>query len=814
MKKGTKPVELLAPAGGPQVARAAFQYGADAIYLGLTRFSARADAENFTLDNLREVVGFAHSRAPSRRVYVTFNTLVRPGEMREAADLLFRLQECGVDAVILQDAGLLRIARRELPSLRLHASTQMAIHNLDGALQARDDGFSRVTLARELTLPEIETIAGASGLEVEVFIHGALCYAYSGLCLISSRWTGRSGNRGQCAYCCRGAFSSGPDRERGGLPFSMKDLALGESVEALRAAGVASLKIEGRMKNALYVAAVTDYYRRRLDPQNEPCDWKALEEDLQTIFARPWTSLFAGKHRSESPAVDAQQVGHRGARIGEVQAVVGDLEGPALWLEFTSSRALERHDGLQIDLPGVIRPFGFAVSDLRRLDSSDRRSQIGTPAGARVAVLLPENPPPLPRGAPVYCSSSQAVKKRYPVENWRAGQYRSGLRMDVQLSVQPDLLRIEGEVQGPSGDPVRADCTQAGSYPPARQPGALEPAVQAAFARLGDTRWLPGTIAISNPENRFVPASVLNAARREIATGLETAYETELKKRLDAAAAAWRPEHPPALERPESWCLRIENADVLDSLTDDELRGLDEAIWVLPTTGLESVPARLTRLLTRMGGADRVRVALPLLARREEPARLEEGVRMAAEQGVVHWEVAHLYGMSLLRRTGLAVASCSADWSVYAINGAAIRQAFASGFSRITLSPELGREDRETLLGDFGDRAAVIVFQDMPLMISETAPWGRPEAGETLLSGAGHRMQIRPAGTRHWILDENPFSLVSQLESLRRAGGRIFRVDLAWKNRPPEAQAALWREIRSGRWQDPEPSARVPVGMR
>lgn len=790
-----QPVELLAPAGGPSVARAAFQYGADAVYLGLTRFSARADAENFSFDALRAVVGFARAATPVRRVYVTFNTLVRPGELREAADGLARVQECGVDAVILQDPGLLRIARRHLPALRLHASTQMAVHNLDGALRAREDGFSRVTLARELTLPEIKEIAEKSGLEVEVFLHGALCYAYSGLCTISSRRTGRSGNRGQCAYCCRGAYSDGG---RKGLPFSMKDLALGDQLDALRAAGVASLKIEGRMKSALYVAAVTDYYRRRLDAQGAPRDWKAMEEDLQTIFARPWTELFIGKDGARGPAVDPDQVGHRGARIGEVLAVLPTREGRGTWLRFSTSRPIERHDGLQVDLPGVARPFGFAVNDLRLADSADGRPRFEIPAGVRADVLLPEDAPHLPVGAPVYCSSSQSVKRRYPVESWREGHARSGLPMDARITVGADWVRLDGEVPGPTGEPVRAVSLLSGEFPPARKPGALEEAVQSAFSRLGDARWTTGRTHLENPENRFIPASLLNAARRDLVAKLDTAYEARLATWLDTAVAEAAPDRPPDRGTLERWSLRIEHPAVLDYLEPGELDRMDEVAWVLPTEEPDRLEPHLRWLLDRMGGAERVRVALPLIARRDEPDRLCGAVRLAAELGIRHWEASHLYALSLLKRAGIPIGSCSADGWIYALNGAAARQAFDSGFCRITLPPEAGPEDREAILRDFGDRTMAVVFQDTPLMISETPPWGRPSTRDSVLSGPGQSLRVRPAGDRYWILDEEPFSLLSSVEVLRTAGARWFRVDLAWKERPVEEQARLWREIRSG----------------
>src|SRR5262249_8590282 len=177
------PAELLAPAGGPEAAFAAFHFGADAIYLGLKKFSARAEAENFTLEELDEVTAYAHSLTPRRRVFVTINTLIRQDELPELVDTLAALDDIGVDAVILQDLGVYHLARRYFPDLELHASTQLAVHNGAGAAALRRLGFARVVLARELTFEEVRDITAASGIETEVFIHGALCYSCSGLCL-------------------------------------------------------------------------------------------------------------------------------------------------------------------------------------------------------------------------------------------------------------------------------------------------------------------------------------------------------------------------------------------------------------------------------------------------------------------------------------------------------------------------------------------------------------------------------------------------------------------------------------------------------
>lgn len=232
--------ELLAPAGDKEAAYSAFYFGADAIYLGLKHFSARAEAVNFEKADLDEITAYAHHLG--KKVYVAINTLMQEDELPSLMESLKICSDCQVDAVIVQDLGVARLVKRCFPSLSLHASTQMAVHNLAGALALKKQGFERVVLARELSLAEILHIQEKAGVEIEVFVHGALCYSYSGLCLFSSLTTSRSANRGKCVYSCRSLFERNGEKSH---LFSMKDLALEKDVLKLK--GI-SLKIEGRKK--------------------------------------------------------------------------------------------------------------------------------------------------------------------------------------------------------------------------------------------------------------------------------------------------------------------------------------------------------------------------------------------------------------------------------------------------------------------------------------------------------------------------------------------------------------------------------------
>ena len=248
----------------------AFEAGADAVYLGMQEFSARASAQNFTLAQLRRVRQLAADRG--RRIYVTLNTVVRQDEIPRLRDALAWLEALRVDGVILQDLGVLDLVRDEFPGLVVHASTQMGVHNDAGCAVAESLGIRRAILSRELPFERIRGLrARHPGIEMEVFIHGALCYSFSGACLASWAMTGRSGNRGECAQVCRSVFSADEDAGGGEAShlFSTRDLFLGRDVLQLAGIGVDALKIEGRMKSPEYVFNVTRLYREVLDRGEE-----------------------------------------------------------------------------------------------------------------------------------------------------------------------------------------------------------------------------------------------------------------------------------------------------------------------------------------------------------------------------------------------------------------------------------------------------------------------------------------------------------------------------------------------------------------
>lgn len=272
MKTG-KRVELLAPAGSIDAFYGAIHAGADAVYLGGNRFGARAYADNFTEEELLHCIRYAHLFG--RKVYLTVNTLVKESEFSDLHDYLCPYYEAGLDGVIIQDLGVLSYVREHFPHLELHVSTQMTITGRYGAALLQKKGACRIVPARELSLKELVEIKQQTGLEVEVFIHGAMCYCYSGQCLFSSILGGRSGNRGRCAQPCRLPYTVGTSSDKKTAkelyPLSLKDMCTIEHIPELIEAGIDSFKIEGRMKKPEYAAGVTAIYRKYIDAYYEKC---------------------------------------------------------------------------------------------------------------------------------------------------------------------------------------------------------------------------------------------------------------------------------------------------------------------------------------------------------------------------------------------------------------------------------------------------------------------------------------------------------------------------------------------------------------
>lgn len=817
-------VELLAPAGGPEAGYAAFHFGADAIYLGLRKFSARAEAENFTFEEVDTITAYAHSL--NRRVFVTINTLIREDELAELIEAVATLADIGVDALIIQDLGVYHLVRRHFPQLELHASTQLSVHNRAGVEVLRLLGFQRVVLARELTFEEVNDITATGGVETEVFIHGALCYAYSGLCLFSSQTIGRSGNRGKCSYSCRDSYEvngapltlrdgTAVRRDpREGFPFSMKDLALPDHIPALQSSGVSCFKIEGRKKSPLYVATTTDYYRKLIDGKLAPEDRATHEADMQTVFSRPWTRLFVQTHTDKEVA-DRDTVGHRGALIGKVEAVLGE-GGPAPRLRFTTDRALEKHDGLQVDLPTLGKPFGFAVEQLwqvkrgRKSKEMAREAVVRVEADTLVEVSLPRDHPPLPIGAPVYCSSSQEVKRGYRHESPNPEAHRVCKPLAIEATLTPSRLRVRARVEE-----VAIERSLDGPFQSARDVAGMADAARGVFDRLGGTKLELDSFTWHNDDGLFVPISKLNTLRRELVANVEDALRQEFAKRIAVvkeevvrrSGTRRRPAHS------FQWSLKVDRVEHLDALEVSDFVDVEEVIIDIA----RDHPTTLARNLQEWGGRlgrERIRLAIPPLTRRWEDAGIRHKIASLRRAGWTKWEAGNLSAWSYLdldpTKSNTSELDLSTDWSVYVINRLAARELLTWGVSRFTLSPEDGLANVRSLLGEFSEQAVLIVHQDTPLFLAESCAYANLIGGcpgkancrfesMEMQSSEGEKVTALDYHCRTIVLNQTPFCLSPRLKDLAKAGAIHLRADFIYRKYDPAAVRDHWRSIRAGR---------------
>ena len=711
MSNASHKTELLAPAGERTAAYAAFAFGADAIYTGLPRFSARAEAVNLAPLELEEIVAYAHALPQPRRVYVTLNTLVREAELPDLVRSLALCSECQVDAIIVQDFGVARLARKHFPSLRLHASTQMALHNLEGVRAAARLGFKRITLARELTIDEIRAIAKRAPAEVEAFLHGALCYSYSGLCLYSALLRDRSGNRGACAYPCRDTFcpsrAPGAAPIRPGLVFSMKDLAGGASIHDLAQAGVASLKIEGRKKSPLYVAAAVNYHRKLLDRSFKAGEQEQCAHDLRTIFSRPWTGLYL-KSRANRDVIDPNTTGHRGTPVGQVE------NAGRTFIQFRTRLPLEVHDGLQIELPGETRPFGFPVEEI--LLSNGQRV-FEAPRGSAVQVSLPREAPRIPNGTELFLASSQGTKRRYRFDIPNPRNLRRHFPIDIRL-VLSEARAVATATTVADGQPLHGTATLDGPFAPARNADAVPATLQSAFAKWGDTPFELHEFSLEGP-SLFIPVSQLNTLRRDLASTLEQALRQSRERQVEEVLSILNSEFSilNSSTKTSAFLLKTDQpSTLLAAFPDGHIPRITEIILELGRESVEQMEACLARLSPSVA----VRLALPMITRSWDRENLSTQILHFYDAGHRRWEAANLSALEFIPPS--PDLDLSADWPLYALNSAAISELSERGFSRFTFSPEDTIENISILAKRHPHQGVWILHRDPPLFISESCP--------------------------------------------------------------------------------------------
>ncbi|MDO5301663.1 MAG: U32 family peptidase [Tissierellia bacterium] len=466
--------ELLAPAGSMEALKAALANGADAIYLGGRKFSARAHAKNFSLEELEEALVLAH--AMGKKIFVTFNILIGDEELPEALDYARSLYHLGVDALILQDLGLAQVIREALPEFELHASTQMSVNTFEGALFLEKMGFSRVVVGRETPLETMRKIKDQTQLALEAFSHGALCVSVSGQCLFSSILGGRSGNRGNCAQSCRKSYEIVNDRgevvyPRGYL-ISPRDLNLIHRVDELKAAGVDSFKLEGRMKSPTYVAAITQNYRNALDGK------KTRPQDMAQAFNRTTTEGLAFGAFGES-YIQKAQPNHIGVEVGKLQ----DSDGRLAQGEITEAL----HEGDLLSVSGKRGPINFTL-DRDLAPGKNRKFSVGERAVA----------------GPIRRLVSKELEERMAVDEDEL-RGRIPLRGSFRARVGAPAVFTLADVRVESETPVER----------AQKRGPDPQRIRSNLEKFGDSPFFLEEVALDLDPEAFLPISLINGLRRE-----------------------------------------------------------------------------------------------------------------------------------------------------------------------------------------------------------------------------------------------------------------------------------------------------------
>jgi len=517
--------ELLAPAGDWECLRAAIENGADAVYFGLPRHNARARATNFELDDLPQVMHTLHRQGV--KGYVTLNTLVFPKELAEIEELLRHVARSGVDAIIVQDWAVIRIARALCPDLPIHASTQMTMTSAEAIRLAELCGVERVILARELTLEEVARIRSQTAMPLEVFVHGALCVAYSGQCLTSEALGGRSANRGQCAQACRLPYEVLRDGQLvplGDVQYvlSPHDLAAYALVPQLATMGITSLKIEGRLKSPEYVANVTQHYRRAIDAaaDNAPIEFSRKEiQDLELSFSRGFSLGWLGgiDHKA---SVEGRSPNKRGIFLGDVLSVQGQR------VQVRLAAPLKRGDGLVFDAghPELPEPGG------RVYEVFARGRSLTEPVSSGLVELSFARDFPLravAAGQRVWKTDDPELTKR--LRQSFSGPPKRRLPVDLEVWAEPGKpLQVFAIVE----NLPRIELSTTEPLQVATRHPADEALLREQFGRLGGTVYELRNVTAHLTGGPLLPLSVLGKLRHQLVEALDAAQAAPCARTL------------------------------------------------------------------------------------------------------------------------------------------------------------------------------------------------------------------------------------------------------------------------------------------
>lgn len=774
--------ELLAPAGSLESFFAALEKGADAVYAGLQAFSARARAKNFSLSQMERMLAYAH--AHNRRIYITLNTLVKELELPQLVDTLAALAEMRADGLIVQDLAVARLVRNHFPTIPLHASTQMTVHNTPGVKVLEELGFQRAVLARELALDEIAAIVAATTVEIETFIHGALCFSISGQCFFSSYLGGHSGNRGRCAQPCRRLYTH---RGKQGHFFSTSDLSAIDMIPELVAAGVKSLKIEGRMKSAEYVASVVEAYRMVLDaPERSRKETlSGAKELLKYSFGRTPTKGFLASQQPDDIA-NPWQKGGTGRFVGQIKAIRGSR------LSFETRDTLFVGDRLRAQPKSDMAGQAWTVREMY----CNRKKVMEARAGSLVEL---ETPFRFSVGDAVYkVSSREAFTLSENACQRRLDSVKGDKRpCRLVLSLSPRqgetgkgndcTLHITAEVAGSQHD---------FSFPlgalEAARTGDMQTVLAAQFAKTGDAPFRLESLQAPDFPSVLIPAASFKEIRRQLylrlgeattadgfggsfaaarRAALADVLQPRERERPGGSAHAGRETLTVIMDQPKDWRYPFQV-------------GADYSLLPLSKATIHQLPSVVPRM---RGSEERIIWQLPFIIFDRDMPIYRDSVRQLHGAGFRRFETANISHFALLKK--LAGLHLSAWHRCFSLSSQALLAWQELGVESATLYIEDDAVNLAELLGAAVPlERRVLAYAPLPVMTTKIRI-KEVHSKTPLQSDRGEEYLVTSRDGLQTISAARPFSLTARHNELRRAGCGSFVIDL--RQAPREA----WSDI-------------------
>ncbi|OGO76603.1 MAG: hypothetical protein A2Y23_05395 [Clostridiales bacterium GWB2_37_7] len=704
-------MELLAPAGSLEALEAAVESGADAVYIGGSKFNARAYADNLDEDMLKKAVEYAHIRGV--RVYITVNILILQNELREVIEYIRYLYSIQADAVILQDIGLAMLVKKLLPDFEVHCSTQMAIHNTDGASVLHELGFKRVVLARELSLQEINKVAENTSIDTEIFIHGALCVCYSGQCYMSSLIGGRSGNRGKCAQPCRKKYSLFETSKQneiqsnyGSYLISTRDLNTYGNLNAITASSAVSLKIEGRMKRPEYVAIITHNYREALDclqKGEKQCISEQAAYELRIAFNREFTEGYMFNKRNQE-IVNSERPDNRGIYIGRVLNQKGNIVELLMEDNFLN-------DGDAIEIRSINgKSIGSTISGIKKENNTVKSAK----AGDKIRIFITDRVTP---GSIVNKTIDSKLfhkaREEYAYKNKKKIAVR-GI-FNGKINKPPTLVICDNE--GHKAEVIGDEYIQR-----AQKLAMTEDKVAEQLNKTKDTPYVLNQLEIDIEANSFLSVKAINNLRRE-AIELLSAQRVnlhhrslkefdleEIRRFLDDGVSSSKAEKE----------LIAGVANVEAGLS--AIRGGADSLYILGDYRYNENLKLIEELSAPCIGAKcSLFYVLPQITRDVEVRSIEMMLQQAMRKndglGLVISNIGHIKIAERLKNRKLR-----SNFSMNAVNGATAAFLKKQGMQSICISPELNLSQIKDLSQASNVELEAIVYGYLPAMITEYCP--------------------------------------------------------------------------------------------